>query len=103
MSLVGNGVPISEALLDMGFVVYGLDASATLLAKFRERFAQVPLECNPVEESSLFYRTIDAVVAWGPLFLLPAELQRIVIAKIASAVGYGDTCCLRHRKNPARG
>ena len=41
----GNGVPISEALLDMGFVVYGVDASPRLQAKSRERFPDVPLEC----------------------------------------------------------
>jgi 2-polyprenyl-3-methyl-5-hydroxy-6-metoxy-1,4-benzoquinol methylase len=79
----GSGVPISETLLQQGFTVYGVDASATLIAKFRERYPSVPLECSPVEESLLFGRTFDGVVAWGLMFLLPVETQRSLIGKVA--------------------
>ena len=53
----GYGAPISEALLQEGFEVYGVDASETLIAKFRSRFPEVTLECSSVEESSFFNRT----------------------------------------------
>ena len=60
----GYGVPISEALLQEGFAVYGVDASETLVTKFRARFPDVVVECSCIEESSFFNRTFDAVVAW---------------------------------------
>jgi 2-polyprenyl-3-methyl-5-hydroxy-6-metoxy-1,4-benzoquinol methylase len=34
----GHGVPLSMALIDEGFVIYGIDASPTLTATFRSRF-----------------------------------------------------------------
>jgi hypothetical protein len=63
--LRGNGVPISEALLQDEFAVYGVDASKTLMAKFRQRFPDVTVECSCVEESSFFNGTFDAVLAWA--------------------------------------
>lgn len=71
----GSGIPISEALLEEGFSLYGVDASETLIARFRERFPGVPAECGPVEESLFFSRLFDGVVAWGLMFLLPADTQ----------------------------
>ena len=82
----GSGIPISEALLQEGFAVYGVDASETLIAKFRERFPGVPVECSPVEESLFFSRRFDAAVAWGLMFLLPADTQRSLIGKVARAL-----------------
>lgn len=82
----GSGIPISETLLHQGFTVYGVDASETLAAKFRERFPDAAVECNSVEESSFFNRTFDAVTAWGLLFLLSAETQRNLIGKVAGAL-----------------
>jgi 2-polyprenyl-3-methyl-5-hydroxy-6-metoxy-1,4-benzoquinol methylase len=82
----GSGVPISEALLQEGFTIYGVDASATLIARFRERFPHVPLECSLVEESLFFRRRFDAAVAWGLMFLLPADTQRSLIGKVARAL-----------------
>ena len=61
----GYGVPISEALLQEGFAVYGVDASETLVAKFRKRFPEATVEWSSVEESPFFNRTFNAVVARG--------------------------------------
>jgi 2-polyprenyl-3-methyl-5-hydroxy-6-metoxy-1,4-benzoquinol methylase len=85
----GNGVPISEALLQEGFTVYGVDASQTLVAKFRERFPKAVVECAPVEESAFFHRTFDGVVAWGLMFLLPADTQLGLIGKMARVLNPG--------------
>ncbi|MGH9627565.1 MAG: class I SAM-dependent methyltransferase, partial [Bryobacteraceae bacterium] len=79
----GYGIPISEALLREGFAVYGVDASETLVAKFRERFPNAAVECSSVEESQFFNRTFDAVVAWGLMFILPPDTQRSLISKVA--------------------
>jgi 2-polyprenyl-3-methyl-5-hydroxy-6-metoxy-1,4-benzoquinol methylase len=82
----GHGVPISEALIAQGFQVFGLDASAKLIAAFRERFPKAWAECAAAEESEFFYRKFDAVIAWGLLFLLQADVQEIVIGKVARAL-----------------
>jgi 2-polyprenyl-3-methyl-5-hydroxy-6-metoxy-1,4-benzoquinol methylase len=79
----GHGIPISQALLEDGFTVYGVDASATLVSKFRERFPKASVECSSVEDSLFFSRIFDAVVAWGLIFILPVETQRSLISKVA--------------------
>jgi 2-polyprenyl-3-methyl-5-hydroxy-6-metoxy-1,4-benzoquinol methylase len=82
----GHGVPISEVLLQDGFTICGVDASETLVAKFRERFPGVAVECGSVDESGFFSRTFDAVLAWGLMFILPADTQRRLIGKVARAL-----------------
>lgn len=82
----GCGVPISEALIADGFAVYGVDASPAMSAAFRDRFPHVPVACEPVERSRLFSRTFDGAVAWGLMFLLPAEAQLAVIGNVAAAL-----------------
>ena len=81
----GHGV-ISQVLVDAGLELFGVDASPTLLTAFRQRFPQAPAECAGAEDSTYFDRTFDAVVAWGLLFLLPAEAQRTVICKASAAL-----------------
>lgn len=85
----GFGVPISQALIEEGFTVYGIDASARLIAEFRKRFPEAPAEHSAVEDSEFFRRTFDAIVAWGLMFLLPADLQPLVIYKAARALKPG--------------
>jgi SAM-dependent methyltransferase len=85
----GNGEPISEALIERGFNVYGVDASARMAAAFRARFPMVPVECAAVEDSDFFRRTFDGVVAWGLFFLLDGEVQLRLIGKIAAVLPSG--------------
>jgi SAM-dependent methyltransferase len=82
----GPGVPITEALLGEGLQAFGVDASPTLVAAFRQRFPQTPIVCETVDESRFFGRTFDAVVAWGLVFLLPADEQRRLIGRVAEAL-----------------
>jgi hypothetical protein len=42
-----------------------------------------------VEESDFFGRTFDGVIAWGLFFLLEAEVQRRLIAKVAAVLPSG--------------
>lgn len=85
----GTGVPISEALSNQGFAVYGIDASPTLAAAFRCRLPQAHLACEAIEHSCFFDRTFDGVIAVGLMFLLPAEVQRATIHKIGRALNAG--------------
>jgi 2-polyprenyl-3-methyl-5-hydroxy-6-metoxy-1,4-benzoquinol methylase len=85
----GHGVPISEVLIEEGCSVWGLDASPTLVSAFRTRFPGVEVECARVEDSQLFRRTFDGVVAWGLMFLLDAGTQALVLEKVSSALEQG--------------
>ncbi len=87
----GHGVPISLALIEEGFAVYGVDASPTLIAAFRERFPGSEAVCEPVEESGFFGRSFDGVVSWGLLFLLTPETQSMLIRKVSRALNPGGT------------
>src|SRR5678816_1416876 len=82
----GSGAPISQTLLQEGFTVYGIDASPTLVSRFRKQFPDAPVECSPIEDSLFFRRTFDAVVCWGLMFVLPVASQRILIEKVARAL-----------------
>lgn len=84
----GHGV-ISQVLVDEGLRLYAIDASPTLLAAFRKRFPDVQTECAAAEDSSYFGRTFDGVIAWGLIFLLPEETQRVVLARMARALKPG--------------
>ena len=85
----GTGVPISQTLIERGFTVYGVDASASMIAAFRARFPTVPVECAAAEESAFFDRTFDGVVAWGLFFLLDARVQRKLIRKLGATLPSG--------------
>lgn len=85
----GTGVPISQLLIEAGFRIYGVDASPTLVAEFHRRFPQMSVACEPVETSAFFAKTFDGVVAIGLMFLLPADVQRSLIFKVASALNRG--------------
>jgi SAM-dependent methyltransferase len=85
----GSGVPITETLVHAGFQLFGVDASPTMVASFRARFPQHAVQCAAAEEADFFGRTFDGIVAWGLLFLLDADTQRQLIAKMAGALRTG--------------
>jgi len=85
----GHGAPISEALVDEGLNVYGVDASPSMIAAFRARFPHAPAEISPVKDSRFFDRRFDGVVAWGLVFLLAPETQARLIHKVAAALKPG--------------
>jgi 2-polyprenyl-3-methyl-5-hydroxy-6-metoxy-1,4-benzoquinol methylase len=96
----GHGVPISEALIDEGFAVYGVDASPRLISEFRGRFPKAHAECSAVEESEFFHRTFDGVVAWGLMFLLAADVQAVVIGRVARALKPGGRFLFTSPREP---
>jgi 2-polyprenyl-3-methyl-5-hydroxy-6-metoxy-1,4-benzoquinol methylase len=82
----GHGVPVSKALIDEGFAVHGIDASPSLIAAFRAQFPNIPVECGAIEDSQLFGRRFDGVIAWGLMFLLAPDVQALLIHKVALAL-----------------
>lgn len=85
----GHGVPISQALVESGFTVYGVDASPSMIAAFRARFPHAPAECGAAEDSRFFGRTFDGIVAWGLIFLLAPEAQAQLIQRVSAALKLG--------------
>jgi cyclopropane fatty-acyl-phospholipid synthase-like methyltransferase len=77
------------ALMNDGFVIYGVDASPSLTTAFRRKFPHAQVACEAVEDSRFFGRTFDGIIAAGLMFLLPAEVQRDVIRKVALALNPG--------------
>jgi SAM-dependent methyltransferase len=82
----GPGEPSTRILLEAGLAICAVDASAAMVAAFRERFPGVPIEHDTVEASRFFDRTFDGVLAWGLLFLLEPAAQGLVIGKVAGAL-----------------
>ena len=85
----GHGVPISQALIEEGFVIFGVDSSVKLVTAFRERFPSAFAECAAVEDSQFFCRTYDGIIAWGLMFLLAPDVQKAVLGKVAQALNRG--------------
>ena len=85
----GFGVPNSQALIEDGFVIYGVDASPSLITEFRRRFPDVNVACEAVEDSLFFDRTFDGVIAVGLLFLLSEDSQRDLIRRVGLALNSG--------------
>lgn len=85
----GPGEPSTRILQEAGLTAYAVEASATMVGAFRERFPSVPIEHSTVEASGFFNRTFDGVLAWGLIFLLEPVAQEIVIHKVARALNAG--------------
>jgi len=79
----GAGFPITEVLVLEGLNVYAIGASPSFVEAFRRNLPGVPVACEAVEDSTFFNRTFDAALAWGLMFLLPAEEQRRLIQRVA--------------------
>lgn len=84
----GPGVPRSEPLHARG-QVFAVDASASLAHAYQERFPTADVACEAAEESTLFARQFDGVLAWGLLFLLTHEQQLEVIRRVGRALTPG--------------
>ena len=80
----GSGLPITKVLVNEGLNVYAIDASPSLVQAFRNNLPEIPVACEAVEDSLFFGRMFDGVVAWGLIFLLPAEEHRRLIQRVAA-------------------
>jgi len=85
----GPGSPRDAVLVNSDFTVYAVDSSPSLVRSFSNRFPGAKVICEPVEESTFFGRTFDAVFSWGLLFLLLPETQRLVIRRVPDALKTG--------------
>lgn len=85
----GNGIPITKALAKDGYLLYGIDASPTLIASYHEHFPDHAVACEPVETTDFFGRKFDGVIAWGLLFLLSKSAQSELIHRVSTILNQG--------------
>jgi 2-polyprenyl-3-methyl-5-hydroxy-6-metoxy-1,4-benzoquinol methylase len=85
----GNGVPISQLLVQCGLRVHGVDASPTLVEQFRKRLPGATVDCATVEDALVPESQFDAAIAWGLIFLLSPEVQALVIDKVSRTLRPG--------------
>lgn len=85
----GHGAPITTSLLEQGFSPYGIDSSRKMVEKFREQCRDVPVQHCGVLDSDFFNTSFDAIVSYGFMFHLPADLQKKVIKKVSEHLKQG--------------
>ena len=97
----GSGLPITKVLVSEGLNVYAIDASPSLVQAFRRNLPEIPVACESVEDSLFFNRMFDSVLAWGLIFLLPAEEQRRLIHSIGHILVPGGHLLFTSPPEPA--
>lgn len=95
-----SGSPITEVLVAEGLTVFGVDAAPSFVHAFRRNLPNIPVACEAVQDSPLFDRTFDGVLAWGLMFLLSPEDQRQLIQRIADILVPGGRLLFTSPKAP---
>ncbi len=82
----GSGLPLGKALAELGFSLYGIDASPTLAAAYQQLLPQAQVACARLEDADFFQRQFAGVLCVGVVFLLPEATQRQLFSKVAAAL-----------------
>lgn len=90
----GHGLPIGKPLAERGFVLYGVDSSPTLLEAYQRNVNPAATECADLDEAAMFGRQFEAILLWGVLFLLPAEVQRRLVERIGRVLRSSGHCLI---------
>jgi SAM-dependent methyltransferase len=85
----GNGVPITEALVNAGHRVVGLDSSSGMLALFRANLPNTPVVCADARQCPFAAGEFDAAISWGMIFHLPRVDQTAVFESVSRVLKPG--------------
>ena len=85
----GNGVPITEALVNAGYRVAGLDSSTGMLARFLVNLPGTPAVRGDARRCPFADGVFDAAISWGMIFHLPRGDQAMVLASVARVLKPG--------------
>jgi SAM-dependent methyltransferase len=96
----GPGFPITEVLVAEGLSVFGVDASRSFVEAFRRNLPNTPVACEAVQDSKFFDRTFDGVLAWGLIFLLSVDDQRVLIQRMAGILAPGGRLLFTSPSDP---
>jgi len=85
----GNGVPVSEALVNAGYRVVGLDSSAGMLDHFRGNLTGVLVVRGDARRCPFAGGTFDAAISMGMLFHLSRADQALAFASVSRVLKPG--------------
>jgi SAM-dependent methyltransferase len=97
----GPGFPITAVLVEEGLQVFAVDGAPSFVAAFQRNLPGIPILCEAVQDSSMFDRTFDAVLAWGLIFLLKVEDQHRLIRRFAEVLAPGGRLLFTSAAKPA--
>lgn len=97
----GPGFPITAVLVEEGLQVFAVDAAPSFVAAFQRNLPGVPILCEAVQDSTMFDRTFDAVLAWGLMFLLKHDDQHHLIRRFAEILAPGGRLLFTAPAQPA--
>jgi len=79
----GGGIPVTQILVDAGLKVWAIDSSPTLISVFKDRFPDIPAQCDTVMASDYFQRKYDAAISIGLIFLLSERDQIKMLDRVS--------------------
>lgn len=79
----GNGLPLTDVLVNAGHRVVGLDSSLEMLMRFRCNLPETPIVRGLVQACSFRDAAFDAAHAWGVVFHLTRDDQMRAIANMS--------------------
>ncbi len=85
----GDGIPVSQAVVDAGHSLFAIDASETMVGAFESNFPDVPCKHEAVQLSDFFGDEFDCVISIGVMFLLGEEDQLAMIEKVGDCLRPG--------------
>jgi len=85
----GNGVPITEALVNAGHRVVGLDTSDGMLARFRVSLPGTSAVHADARRCPFSEGSFDAAVSWGMMFHLHPGDQAAAFASVSRVLKPG--------------
>jgi len=85
----GNGVPVTEALVDAGYCVIGLDSSAGMLDHFQGNLPSVLVVRGDARRCPFVGGAFDAAISMGMLFHLSRADQALAFASVSRVLKPG--------------
>ena len=85
----GNGRPITEALVNAGYRVIGLDSSRGMLERFRLNLPNTPAVRADSRACPFINGVFDGAVSWGMLFHLEPRDQATTFAAVSRVLKPG--------------
>jgi SAM-dependent methyltransferase len=85
----GNGFPITDALVNAGYRVVGIDSSRGMLERFRVNLPTTSVVGGDARASPFAENVFDAAISWGMMFHLTRGDQTTAFANVSRVLKLG--------------
>jgi ubiquinone/menaquinone biosynthesis C-methylase UbiE len=85
----GNGFPITDALVNAGYRVVGLDSSRGMLERFRVNLPTTSVVGGDARACPFAENVFDAAISWGMMFHLTPGDQTTAFANVSRVLKLG--------------